>query len=143
MSKFTVISRLTHQQTVAEGNQIILGEDSVVKLQAGRGDIASYSRSNSDLLVRMTNGETVTLKNYFVNNHQLVLDENGALWWINDPLAVERYQSIPSTDALIAGNVNNSYGDTPNLAVGAGRQGSGRRYCTGGGRWRRWWWRRE
>lgn len=113
MSKFTVISRLTHKETVAEGNQIILGEDSVVKLQAGRGDIASYSRSNSDLLVRMTNGETVTLKNYFVNNHQLVLDENGALWWIDDPLAVERYQSIPSTDALIAGNVSNSSGDTP------------------------------
>lgn len=113
MSKFTVISRLTHQETVAEGNQIILGEDSVVKLQAGRGDIASYYRTNNDLLVRMTNGETVTLKNYFVNNHQLVLDENGALWWIDDPLAVERYQSIPSTDALIAGNVNNSSGDTP------------------------------
>lgn len=113
MSKFTVISRLTHQETVAEGNQIILGEDSVVKLQAGRGDIASYSRSNSDLLVRMTNGETVTLKNYFVNNHQLVLDENGALWWIDDPLAVERYQSLSSTDALIAGNVSNSSGDTP------------------------------
>jgi len=113
MSKFTVISRLTHKETVAEGNQIILGEDSVVKLQAGRGDIASYSRSNSDLLVRMTNGETVTLKNYFANNHQLVLDENGALWWIDDPLAVERYQSIPSTDALIAGNVSNSSGDTP------------------------------
>lgn len=113
MSKFTVISRLTHQETVAEGNQIILGEDSVVKLQAGRGDIASYYRTNNDLLVRMTNGETVTLKNYFVNKHQLVLDENGALWWIDDPLAVERYQSIPSTDALIAGNVNNSSGDTP------------------------------
>jgi len=113
MSKFTVISRLTHQQTVAEGNQIVLGEDSVVKLQAGRGDIASYYRTNNDLLVRMTNGETVTLKNYFVNKHQLVLDENGALWWIDDPLAVERYQSIPSTDALIAGNVNNSSGDTP------------------------------
>ncbi|MFK3710414.1 Ig-like domain-containing protein [Leclercia adecarboxylata] len=113
MSKFTVISRLTHKETVAEGNQIILGEDSVVKLQAGRGDIASYYRTNNDLLVRMTNGESVTLKNYFVNNHQLVLDENGALWWIDDPLAVERYQSIPSTDALIAGNVNNSSGDTP------------------------------
>lgn len=113
MSKFTVISRLTHQQTVAEGNQIILGEDSVVKLDAGRGDIASYSRSNNDLLVRMTNGETVTLKNYYVNDHQLVLNENGALWWIEDPLAVERYQSIPSTDALIAGNVSSSSGDTP------------------------------
>ncbi|MCU6676615.1 Ig-like domain-containing protein [Leclercia tamurae] len=113
MSKFTVISRLTHQETVAEGNQIILGEDSVVKLQAGRGDIASYSRSSDDLLVRMTNGETVTLKHYFVNDHQLVLDENGALWWIDEPLAVERYQSIPSTDALIAGNVSNSSGDTP------------------------------
>ncbi|TLU61263.1 BapA prefix-like domain-containing protein [Enterobacter sp. MF024] len=113
MSKFTVISRLTHQETVAEGNQIVLGEDSVIKLQAGRGDIASYSRSNNDLLVRMTNGETVTLKNYYVNNHKLVLDENGALWWIDDPLAVERYQSIPSTDALIAGNVSNSSSDTP------------------------------
>lgn len=63
MSKFTVISRLTHKETVAEGNQIILGEDSVVKLQAGRGDIASYYRTNNDLLVRMTNGESVTLKN--------------------------------------------------------------------------------
>ncbi|PSS47538.1 hypothetical protein C6560_16550 [Enterobacter sp. FS01] len=113
MSKFTVISRLTHKETVAEGNQIILGEDSVVKLQAGRGDIASYSRSSDDLLVRMTNGETVTLKHYFVNDHQLVLDENGALWWIDEPLAVERYQSIPSTDALIAGNVSHSSGDTP------------------------------
>ncbi|POV31859.1 hypothetical protein C3388_24770, partial [Leclercia sp. LSNIH5] len=113
MSKFTVISRLTHQQTVAEGNQIILGEDSVVKLDAGRGDIASYSRSNNDLLVRMTNGETVTLKNYYINDHQLVLNENGALWWIEDPLTVERYQSIPSTDALIAGNVSSSSGDTP------------------------------
>lgn len=113
MSKFTVISRLTHKETVAEGNQIILGEDSVVKLQAGRGDIASYSRSSDDLLVRMTNGETVTLKHYFVNDHQLVLDENGALWWIDEPLTVERYQSIPSTDALIAGNVSHSSGDTP------------------------------
>ena len=113
MSKFTVISRLTHKETVAEGNQIILGEDSVVKLQAGRGDIASYSRSSDDLLVRMTNGETVTLKHYFVNDHQLVLDENGALWWIDEPLAVERYQSIPSTDALIAGNISHSSGDTP------------------------------
>lgn len=113
MSKFTVISRLTHKETVAEGNQIILGEDSVVKLQAGRGDIASYSRNSDDLLVRMTNGETVTLKHYFVNDHQLVLDENGALWWIDEPLAVERYQSIPSTDALIAGNVSHSSGDTP------------------------------
>ncbi|MEB6380100.1 Ig-like domain-containing protein [Leclercia adecarboxylata] len=113
MSKFTVISRLTHQETVAEGNQIFLGEDSVVKLEAGRGDIASYSRSNNDLLVRMTNGETVTLKNYYVNDHQLVLNENGALWWIEDPLAVERYQSIPTTDALLAGNVSSSSGDTP------------------------------
>jgi VCBS repeat-containing protein len=43
----------------------------------------------------------------------LVLDEgNGALWWIEDPLAVEHYEAITSTDALLAGAVTSSSSDT-------------------------------
>ncbi|MFY9995004.1 MAG: Ig-like domain-containing protein [Leclercia sp.] len=111
MSKITVISSATRKETVTEGSQVILGDASVVKIQAGRGEIYGYTRSGNDLLVKMTDGQTVTLKNYFVNSHELVLDENGSLWWIEEPLAVERYQQVPSTDALLSGSVTSSSND--------------------------------
>ncbi|MGL5600303.1 MAG: BapA/Bap/LapF family prefix-like domain-containing protein, partial [Silvania sp.] len=111
MSKITVISSVTRKETVTEGSQVILGDASVVKIQAGRGEIYGYTRNGNDLLVKMADGQTITLKNYFVNSHELVLDENGSLWWIEEPLAVERYQQIPSTDALLSGSVTSSSND--------------------------------
>ena len=114
MSKITVINKMTHLETTTEGTQVTLSTPSIVKLEVGRGDIAGYSRSNDDLIVTLNSGETITIKNFYAANESgsmLVLDEgNGALWWIEDPLAVEHYDAIASTDALLAGGVTSSAG---------------------------------
>jgi len=116
MSKITVISKLTHKETVTEGSLVTLNDASVVKIHAGRADIAGYERVNNDLIVRLNSGKTITLKNFYANGangiSQLVLEENnGALWWIADPLAVEHYQSIASLDVLLAGTAATSSGE--------------------------------
>ncbi|MBM6608630.1 BapA prefix-like domain-containing protein, partial [Enterobacteriaceae bacterium RIT814] len=114
MSKITVLSTLTKSETTMEGTQVILNDPSIVTLHVGRADIAGYSRSNDDLIVRLTSGETITLKNFYAagNGSQLVLEEtDGALWWIEDPLAAEQYESIASTEALLAGGATGSAGE--------------------------------
>lgn len=114
MSKITVLSTLTKSETTMEGTQVILNNPSIVTLHVGRADIAGYSRSNDDLVVRLTSGETITLKNFYAagNGSQLVLEEaDGALWWIQDPLAAEQYESIASTEALLAGGATGSAGE--------------------------------
>jgi len=116
MSKITVLSKMTQTETTTEGTQVILNDPSVVTLHVGRADIAGYSRSNDDLIIRLNSGETITLKNFYAageNGSQLVLQEaDGALWWIEDPLAVEHYESIASTEALLAGGAAGTGGET-------------------------------
>ena len=116
MSKITVISKLTHKETVTDGSQVTLNDSSIVKINAERADILGYERSGNDLIVKLVDGETLTLKNFFVASEQgisqLVLEEsNGALWWIADPIATESYQSIASIDALLAGTTTASAGE--------------------------------
>jgi len=116
MSKITVISKLTHVETVTDGSQVTLADSSIVKINAQRADILDYERSGNDLIVKLADGETLTLKNFFVAGEQgisqLVLEEsNGALWWIADPMAAESYQSIASVDALLAGTTTASAGE--------------------------------
>jgi len=116
MSKITVISKLTHVESVTDGTQVTLNDSSIVKINAERADILGYERSGNDLIVKLADGETLTLKNFFVAGDQgisqLVLEEeNGALWWIADPMAAESYQSIASIDALLAGTTTASAGE--------------------------------
>ncbi|WP_312348632.1 BapA/Bap/LapF family prefix-like domain-containing protein, partial [Leclercia sp.] len=116
MSKITVISKLTHVESVTDGSQVTLKDSSIVKINADRADILEYNRSGNDLIVKLTDGETITVKNFFVSGDngisQLVLEEdNGALWWIADPMAAEQYQSIASIDALLAGTTTASAGE--------------------------------
>ncbi len=116
MSKITVISKLTHVERVTDGSQVTLNDSSIVKIDAERADILGYERSGNDLIVKLNDGEVITLKNFFVAGDQgisqLVLEEsNGALWWIGDPVAAEGYQSIASIDALLAGTTTASAGE--------------------------------
>ncbi|MFY9995003.1 MAG: BapA/Bap/LapF family large adhesin [Leclercia sp.] len=140
MSKITVISKLTHKETVTDGSLVTLNDASVVKIHAGRADIAGYERVNNDLIVRLNSGETITLKNFYANGangiSQLVLEEsNGALWWIADPLAVEHYQSIASLDALLAGTASTASGEAAiwPWAVGGLAVAGGIALAAGGG----------
>ncbi|KZQ28229.1 hypothetical protein A3N44_07765 [Enterobacter hormaechei subsp. steigerwaltii] len=80
-----------------------------------RADISGYSRSGNDLVITLHSGEVITLKNFYVTDaqgvSQLVLEESdGALWWIEDPTGAATYESIASTDALLAASGSDTGG---------------------------------
>lgn len=107
MSQISVISKLTGVETTMEGSQVTLSHSSIVELHVERADIANYARNGNDLVISLHSGEVITLKNFYVADaqgvSQLVLSESdGALWWIEDPTGAATYESIASTDVLLA-----------------------------------------
>jgi hypothetical protein len=106
MSKISVISKLTGVESTTEGAQVTLTHSSVIKLHLERSDIDHFARSSNDLVITLHSGETITIKNFYVADaqglSQLVLEEDGGLlWWVDDP-AVVHFESIASTDVLLA-----------------------------------------
>jgi hypothetical protein len=107
MSQISVISKLTGVETTTEGTQVTLSHSSIVELNVERASVSHFARNGNDLLVTLHSGEVITLKNFYVTDaqgvSQLVLqDSNGALWWIEDPTGAATYESIASTDVLLA-----------------------------------------
>lgn len=115
MSQISVISKLTGVETNTEGTQVTLSHSSIVELHVERSDIAQYARSGNDLVITLNSGEVITLKNFYVTDaegaSQLVLAESdGALWWIADPTGAATYESIASTDVLLAASGSDAGG---------------------------------
>lgn len=115
MSQISVISKLTGVETTTEGTQITLSHSSIVELHVERASVSHFARNGNDLLVTLHSGEVITLKNFYVTDaqgvSQLVLqDSNGALWWIEDPTGAATYESIASTDVLLAASGSDAGG---------------------------------
>ncbi|MGK8542454.1 BapA/Bap/LapF family prefix-like domain-containing protein [Enterobacter cloacae] len=107
MSQISVISKLTGVETTTEGTQVTLSHSSIVELKVERANVADFARNGNDLVITLHSGEVITVKNFFVTDaqgaSQLVLqDSEGALWWIQDPAGAATYESIASTDVLLA-----------------------------------------
>jgi VCBS repeat-containing protein len=102
-------------ETTTEGTQVTLSHSSIVELHVERASVSHFARSGNDLLVTLHSGEVITLKNFYVTDaqgvSQLVLqDSNGALWWIEDPTGAATYESIASTDVLLAASGSDAGG---------------------------------
>ena len=115
MSQISVISKLTGVETTTEGTQVTLSHSSIVELHVERADVSHFARSGNDLVVTLHSGEVITLKNFYVTDaqgvSQLVLqDSEGALWWIEDPTGAATYESIASTDVLLAASGSDAGG---------------------------------
>ncbi|MDU7760121.1 MAG: Ig-like domain-containing protein, partial [Enterobacter asburiae] len=115
MSQISVISKLTGVETTTEGTQITLSHSSIVELHVERASVSHFARNGNDLLVTLHSGEVITLKNFYVTDaqgvSQLVLqDSQGALWWIEDPTGAATYESIASTDVLLASSGSDAVG---------------------------------
>ena len=97
-------------RTVA-GNDVILSGPSVVKLSLNPNAISEYQRIGDDLLIRLHNGETVRIVNFYTHyqdgqDNDLVLqDEDGKLWAgsHSDGLADFNFSEIQSVDQLAGG----------------------------------------
>lgn len=116
MRSVSIISKMTTVATTAETDSVTLTAPSIVKIKVDRADIASMQRSNQDLVITLKDGETVTVKNFYVTSDlgqsQLVLeDTNGALWWVQDTDGAFHFQQISSIDELlVAGEGSNESG---------------------------------
>ena len=115
MSQISVISKLTGVETTTEGTQVTLSHSSIVELHVERASVSHFARNGNDLLVTLHSGEVITLKNFYVTDaqgvSQLVLqDSQGALWWIEDPTGAATYESIASTDVLLAASGSDAGG---------------------------------
>ncbi|KAE8274844.1 Ig-like domain-containing protein, partial [Enterobacter sp. C6] len=115
MSQISVISKLTGVETKMEGTQVTLSHSSIVELHVERASVSHFARSGNDLLVTLHSGEVITVKNFYVTDaqgvSQLVLqDSNGALWWIEDPAGAATYESIASTNVLLAASGSDAGG---------------------------------
>ncbi|MGU9933606.1 BapA/Bap/LapF family large adhesin [Enterobacter asburiae] len=115
MSQISVISKLTGVETTTEGTQVTLSHSSIVELHVERASVSHFARNGNDLLVTLHSGEVITLKNFYVTDaqgvSQLVLqDSQGALWWIEDPTGAAAYESIASTDVLLASSGSDAGG---------------------------------
>jgi VCBS repeat-containing protein len=98
-----------------EGTQVTLSHSSIVELHVERASVSHFARSGNDLLVTLHSGEVITVKNFYVTDaqgvSQLVLqDSNGALWWIEDPAGAATYESIASTNVLLAASGSDAGG---------------------------------
>lgn len=115
MSQISVISKLTGVGTTTEGTQVTLSHSSIVELKVERANVAAFARNGNDLVITLHSGEVITVKNFFVTDaqgaSQLVLqDSEGALWWIQDPAGAATYESIASTDVLLAASGSDAGG---------------------------------
>ncbi|HFZ8996759.1 TPA: BapA/Bap/LapF family large adhesin [Citrobacter freundii] len=107
MRQLAVISKLTGVSSNYAASEITLNSPSIVKLSVQRDEISQLTRVNQDLVITLKNGETITVKNFYVTNgmgeSQLVLEEsNGALWWVEDTQAPLHFDSVASIDELVA-----------------------------------------
>ena len=64
MKNINVTVKETGVEYTVDGNQINLNTQSVVVLHVKREDISSYTRQGNDLVLKLHNGDTVTIKNF-------------------------------------------------------------------------------
>lgn len=131
MRAMTIISKLTGVKNNVEASEITLKGPSIVELKIERDEIANFTRSGQDLVIKLNSGEIITVKNYYAfadqGGNQLVLEgKDGVLWWVQDPETALHYEQISNIDEVMAATGVHSEGGAAwpwvlgGLAVAAG-----------------------
>ncbi len=68
MKNINITAKDTGVKYTVDGNQVNLNTQSVVVLHIKREDISSFSRQGNDLVLKINDGSTLTLKDFFVND---------------------------------------------------------------------------
>ena len=138
MRPVSIISELTGVTSNVEASEVTLTSPSVVKLQVERADIASITRSGQDMVIKLHSGETLTLKNFYVEssqgaNHLVLQDSQGVLWWVQEPGPAMHFQQIDSLDAFMIGEGHSEGGAVWPWILGGVAVAAGIGIAAGGG----------
>ncbi|MFV0262383.1 MAG: BapA/Bap/LapF family large adhesin [Kluyvera sp.] len=107
MANISIIARSGATTSTVSGETASVISPSIVKLNINPRDVAGLERNGNDLVITLKDGEKVTIENYFVvdaegNGSELVFeDQNGALWWVEEPAAGLHFAPLQDIDTLL------------------------------------------
>ncbi|MGE7207554.1 BapA/Bap/LapF family prefix-like domain-containing protein, partial [Sphingomonas sp. NPDC019816] len=103
-----IIAKATGTTTTTTANVIDLTTPSVVRLDLNRDRVASMERDGDDLVIRLTDGQTIRIDNFYADQRgvgsDLVLrEDNGGLWLTNPSASgAGRFTTLTNLDDLLA-----------------------------------------
>lgn len=108
MTKLVVVDKHTHAE-INEGSDVAsLVAASVVKVDVSKDDVASMVRQDNALIIKLHNGETIIINNFFVQfndlNNDVVFTEGENDYWVanfNEDSQLISYTRIDSIDPLL------------------------------------------
>ncbi|WP_184597363.1 BapA/Bap/LapF family prefix-like domain-containing protein, partial [Pseudomonas nitroreducens] len=142
MSAIQLIAKSTGQVTDVSGNNLLsLMRSCVVKITASPEDVKSISRSGDALVVRLKNGEVITINNFFhsvdgVRNDLVMEDQSNHQLWLasySDPWTGTELVELGSIDELIAAQSGADNAVLGLLVPGIGAIGIGSYLASRGG----------
>ena len=107
MADISIIARSGATTSTVSGETASVISPSIVKLKINPQDVAELERNGNDLVITLKDGEKVTIENYFVvdaegHGSELVFeDQNGALWWVEEPAAGLHFAPLLDIDTLL------------------------------------------
>lgn len=123
----TIIDKKTAAATAVSAD-VTLNAASIVKLDGARENIKSMERVSNNLVIKMVNGDVITIKDFFVNyenvgNSVVVTDEDGGFWLIavseGQGDLIVSYSHIDSIEPLLIHDGDAALGIIPFLFGGA------------------------
>lgn len=102
-----VISKATGAATQVSSDAIDLDAPSIVRLDLTRAEVAGFNRDGRDLIIRLTNGEQIRVRDFYAEGdslpNDLVLREGDGTQWLARPSAgTPRFSLIKDLDELMA-----------------------------------------
>ncbi|MBS7815312.1 BapA prefix-like domain-containing protein, partial [Wohlfahrtiimonas chitiniclastica] len=85
MSSVVVIDKKSQTESTVNGSRIILDKASKVHTQLYRSDVAEFVQDGNDLILKLKNGKTMVIVNFFVEHDDetsdvLFKDDAGIPW---------------------------------------------------------------
>ncbi|QXT35501.1 BapA prefix-like domain-containing protein [Sphingomonas sanguinis] len=102
-----IIAKATGTTTTTSANVIELNAPSVVRLNLDRSQVAAMTREGNDLVIRLTDGQTIRIDHFYDQQQgkasDLVLREDQGSQWLANPSASGsgRFKAITDLDDLL------------------------------------------
>ncbi|MDM1709006.1 BapA/Bap/LapF family prefix-like domain-containing protein, partial [Thiopseudomonas alkaliphila] len=125
-----VVGKSAGVATQLQGTIVELTEVSIVKLSLHPRDVSSTSQIGKDLVVKLVNGESITIKNFFItegdDKSELVLeDDEGALWYAQYDYPLTEMVFVEASDSVVLGWAEWGLGALALLGLAVGASGGG------------------
>ena len=103
MTNFIVVEKDSLNKVSINTQHITLTEAPIVHTKMHRNDVAEFLRDGNNLILKLNNGETVLIENFFVVydkvDSDLVFEEDGCiLYWFD---GVSGFKGIPGLEVLL------------------------------------------